>query len=59
MIRKVRPAQLPELVCLEQQVARLENLALRGENEAIIELMTEIIPTFRPGGLPSVALAGS
>jgi len=59
MIRKVRPAQLPELVCLEQQVARLENLALRGENAAIIELMSEIIPTFRPGGLAPVTAASS
>lgn len=30
MIRKVRPAKLPDLVCLEQQAAKLENLALHG-----------------------------
>jgi FlaA1/EpsC-like NDP-sugar epimerase len=57
MIRKVRPAKLPDLVCLEQQVARLENLALQGDNQAIIELMAEIVPTFRPLGLTSVAAA--
>jgi len=54
LIHKVRPAQLPDLARLEQQVARLENLALQGETEAIVELLAQIVPTFRPMGLPPI-----
>jgi FlaA1/EpsC-like NDP-sugar epimerase len=54
LIRKVRPARLPDLARLEQQVARLENLALQGETEAVVELLAQIVPTFRPMGLPTV-----
>jgi len=54
LIRKVRPAQLPDLARLEQQVARLENLALQGETEAVVELLAQIVPTFRPMGLPPI-----
>jgi len=54
LIRKVRPAQLPDLARLEQQVARLENLALQGETEAVVELLAQIVPTFRPMRLPPI-----
>lgn len=55
LIRKVRPAWLPDLTRLEQQVARLENLALQGETEAVVELLAQIVPTFRPMGLPTAS----
>jgi FlaA1/EpsC-like NDP-sugar epimerase len=50
-ILQVRPAQVPELAFLEQRITELEGLALGGESKAVIELLCEIVPTFRPAGL--------
>jgi FlaA1/EpsC-like NDP-sugar epimerase len=49
-IMQVRPALLPELVFLEQKISELERMAVRGECEAIIELLGKIVPTYRPIG---------
>ena len=46
-ILRVRPAWLPELTLLTQQIAQLERLAIIGQSEAVIEVLREIVPTFQ------------
>jgi FlaA1/EpsC-like NDP-sugar epimerase len=47
-IYRVRPAWLPDPGLFEQAIFRLEKLAKDGESGQVIELLREIVPTFRP-----------
>ncbi len=56
-ILQVRPAWLPEMVFLEQKISALERMAVRGESEAVIELLGKIVPTYWPIGPKALAQA--
>jgi FlaA1/EpsC-like NDP-sugar epimerase len=47
-ILRVRCGWLPETGVLNQQVTQLERLAIEGKTSSVIELLYEIVPTFRP-----------
>ena len=47
-ISQVQAGWLPESEVLAQQLTTLERLALRGETRAVLDLLREVIPTFRP-----------
>jgi FlaA1/EpsC-like NDP-sugar epimerase len=47
-IFQVRAEWLPDPEVLAQQLTALEGLALQGEARALLELLYEVIPTFRP-----------
>jgi FlaA1/EpsC-like NDP-sugar epimerase len=47
-ILRVRPAQIPELSWLGQKIRELERVAQQGKSLAVIELLCEVVPTFRP-----------
>ena len=47
-ILRVRPVWLPDLVLLTQKVAELERLAVEGKSTAVVQLLREMVPTFRP-----------
>ncbi len=47
-ILRVRPAWRPESAFLRQKIMELEQLAVEGKSEALIEVLREVVPTFRP-----------
>jgi FlaA1/EpsC-like NDP-sugar epimerase len=49
-ILRVRPAWLPELTFLTQQISELERLAIAGKSEAVVQLLSDVVPTFHPTG---------
>jgi FlaA1/EpsC-like NDP-sugar epimerase len=50
-ISTVLAGWLPEHAFLNQQVDELERLAIRGEAQAVVKALCEMVPTFRPMGL--------
>jgi FlaA1/EpsC-like NDP-sugar epimerase len=44
----VQSGWIPELASLLQQIAELEQLAINGKSGRVIELLYEMVPTFRP-----------
>jgi FlaA1/EpsC-like NDP-sugar epimerase len=53
-ILRVQSGWIPELESLIQKIAELEQLAISGKSERVIELLYEMVPTFRPmnGNIP-------
>jgi len=47
-IHKVRSGWLADPECLEREISRLEKLAIDGRSSQVIELLCNIVPTFRP-----------
>ena len=47
-ILRVQSGWIPELASLLRQIAELEQLAINGKSGRLIELLYEMIPTFRP-----------
>jgi FlaA1/EpsC-like NDP-sugar epimerase len=47
-ILRVQSGWIPELESLVQKIAELEQLAINGKSECLIELLYELVPTFRP-----------
>jgi hypothetical protein len=47
-ISKVLAGWLPEHSTLNQQIDELEKLAIRGDAEAVVKVLCEMVPTFRP-----------
>jgi hypothetical protein len=47
-IAKVLAGWLPEHTSLNEKVDELEQLAIRGEAEAVVKALCEMVPTFRP-----------
>jgi FlaA1/EpsC-like NDP-sugar epimerase len=47
-ILRVQSGWIPELQSLIQKIAELEQLAISGKSERVIELLYEMVPTFRP-----------
>jgi FlaA1/EpsC-like NDP-sugar epimerase len=54
-ILRVESGWIPELASLLQQIAELEQLAINGKSGRVIELLYEMVPTFRP---MNAAIAG-
>jgi FlaA1/EpsC-like NDP-sugar epimerase len=52
-ISKVLAGWLPEHTAFNQKVDELEQLAIRGEAEAVVKALCEMVPTFRPMSLPT------
>ncbi len=51
-IFQVRAGWLPEPGVLAQQLTALERLGARGEASAILDLLCDVVPTFRPQDVP-------
>jgi FlaA1/EpsC-like NDP-sugar epimerase len=47
-ILRVQSGWIPELESLIQKIAELEQLAISGKSDRVIELLYEMVPTFRP-----------
>jgi FlaA1/EpsC-like NDP-sugar epimerase len=47
-IRVVRSGWIPELHCLNSGIAALEQAAIAGKANKVLELLYELVPTFRP-----------
>ena len=47
-ILRVQSGWIPDLELLVQKIAELEQLAINGKSERLIELLYEMVPTFRP-----------
>ncbi|MGH7793437.1 MAG: polysaccharide biosynthesis protein [Candidatus Binatia bacterium] len=47
-ILRVKPARVPELVFLIEQICELERLARDGNTGAVIEALYQVVPTYRP-----------
>jgi FlaA1/EpsC-like NDP-sugar epimerase len=47
-ILRVQSGWNPDLESLVQKIAELEQLAIAGKSERVIELLYEMVPTFRP-----------
>jgi len=47
-ILRVQSGWIPELESLVQKIAELEQLAISGKSDRVIELLYEMVPTFRP-----------
>jgi FlaA1/EpsC-like NDP-sugar epimerase len=47
-ILRVQSGWIPQLELLIQKIAELERLAISGKSERVIELLYELVPTFRP-----------
>ena len=47
-IRRVQSAWMPELKFLQQNIDRLETLAIEGQSRGVIDLLYKLVPTFRP-----------
>jgi FlaA1/EpsC-like NDP-sugar epimerase len=44
----VRPQRPPRSIRLDEKLSELEQLAIEGKPEALLELLCEVIPTFHP-----------
>ena len=49
-ISTVLAGWLPEHGALNQKVDELERLAIQGDAEAVVKMLCEMVPTFRPMG---------
>jgi len=47
-ILRVCSTWLPNPACLAQKISALELLATRGEAKAVVEMLCEVVPTYRP-----------
>ena len=47
-ILRVQSGWIPDLEFLVQKIAQLEKLAINGKSGPVIELLYEVVPTFRP-----------
>jgi FlaA1/EpsC-like NDP-sugar epimerase len=47
-ILRVQSGWIPELESLIEKIAELEQLAISGKSDRVIELLYELVPTFRP-----------
>jgi FlaA1/EpsC-like NDP-sugar epimerase len=47
-VLRVQSGWIPELESLVEKIAELEQLAINGKSERVIELLYEMVPTFRP-----------
>jgi FlaA1/EpsC-like NDP-sugar epimerase len=47
-VLRVQFGWIPELESLVEKIAELEQLAINGKSERVIELLYEMVPTFRP-----------
>jgi FlaA1/EpsC-like NDP-sugar epimerase len=47
-ILRVQSGWIPELESLVQQISELEQLAMNGKSERVVEFLYEMVPTFRP-----------
>lgn len=47
-ILRVKPGSIPQLAFLTKKISELEQLAIEGKSEAVVQLLCEIVPTFRP-----------
>ena len=47
-ILRVQSGWIPDLELLLQKIAQLEKLAINGKSGHLIELLYEVVPTFRP-----------
>jgi FlaA1/EpsC-like NDP-sugar epimerase len=47
-IMRVQSGQISDLAFLMKKIAQLERLAIKGKCSSIVELLGEIVPTFRP-----------
>ena len=47
-ILQVQSGWIPELESLVQQISELEQLAMSGKSERVVEFLYEMVPTFRP-----------
>ena len=47
-VLRVQSGWIPEFGSLVQQIEELEQLAISGKTERVVELLYEMVPTFRP-----------
>lgn len=53
-IQRVHPHVLPDATCLAQQIALLEQLAVRGDAQAVVPVLRKMVPTFLPQETPKI-----
>jgi hypothetical protein len=47
-ILRVRSGWIPERKSLEQKISDLQRFAMEGNSDAVIRVLYEVVPTFRP-----------
>ena len=47
-ILRVQPGSVPKQAFLTQKIAELQRQAMQGNTKAVLELLYEVVPTFRP-----------
>jgi FlaA1/EpsC-like NDP-sugar epimerase len=47
-ILRVQSGRIPDVAFLMKRIAQLEQLAIKGKCDSVIELLCEIVPTFHP-----------
>jgi FlaA1/EpsC-like NDP-sugar epimerase len=47
-LRRVRPRRLPAPPIFEKRLVELEQLALQGDVKSVVEVLRDVVPTFRP-----------
>ena len=57
-IQRVQPHVLPDAACLARQIALLEQLAIQGDTQAVVPVLSEIVPTFLPQETPKIQWSG-